>query len=108
MAQKRPFLLKNMHSLSHIDLAGSFGALLVGWLVGSCGAPAVPRKTPIYFMLIVTHFVGNQQKRETLSLWAMLKRREKKMSCEDVPKKHQILSFMFFGHHFAMYFDVLY
>ena len=31
-------------------LASSFGALLVGWLVGGCGARAVSRKTPIYFI----------------------------------------------------------
>ena len=34
-------------------LAGSFGALLVvGGLVGGCGARAVSRKTSIYFMII--------------------------------------------------------
>ena len=33
-----------------IDLAGSFGALLVG----GCGVRAVSRKTPIYFMIIGT------------------------------------------------------
>ena len=50
MAQKRPFLPQNMRSLAHISLVGTFGALLVGLLVG-CGAWAVSRKTPIYFML---------------------------------------------------------
>ena len=32
-------------------LAGSFGALLVGELVGGCGARAVSCKTPIYFII---------------------------------------------------------
>ena len=39
-----------MLSWAHIGLAGSFGALLVGWLVGGFGTRAVSRKTPIYFM----------------------------------------------------------
>ena len=42
-AQKRPNLALNWHFLS---IAGSFGALLVGWLV--VVARAVYRKTPIY------------------------------------------------------------
>ena len=33
MAQKRPFLPQNMFSWADIGLAGSFGALLAGWLV---------------------------------------------------------------------------
>ena len=33
LAQKRPFLPQIMLSLAHIDLASSFGALLVGWLM---------------------------------------------------------------------------
>ena len=37
-----------MLSWAHIGLAGSFGA--VDWLVGGCGARAVSRKTPIYFI----------------------------------------------------------
>ena len=37
-----------MRSWAYIGLAGSFGALLVG----ACGARAVSRKTPIYFMII--------------------------------------------------------
>ena len=37
---------QNMFSWAHIALAGSFGALLVG----GCGARAVSRKTPFYFM----------------------------------------------------------
>ena len=44
-AQKRPNLARNWLFLS---IAGSFGALLVGWLV--VVARAVSRKTPIYFM----------------------------------------------------------
>ena len=40
-----------MLSWSLIGLAiGSFGALLVGWLVSGCGARAVYRKTPFYFI----------------------------------------------------------
>ena len=33
LAQKRPNFAQNMLSWTHIGLAGSFGALLVGWLV---------------------------------------------------------------------------
>ena len=36
--------------LAFLAIAGSFGALLVGGLAGGCGAQAVSRKTPIYFM----------------------------------------------------------
>ena len=43
---KTAFLSQNMLSWAHIGLAGSFGALLVG----GCGARAISRKTPIYFM----------------------------------------------------------
>ena len=45
-AQKRPNLVQNWLFLS---IAGSFGALLVGWLVVL--ARAVSRKTPIYFIV---------------------------------------------------------
>ena len=45
-AQKRPNLAQNMLSWAHTGLAGPFGAPLVG----GCGARAVSRKTPIYFM----------------------------------------------------------
>ena len=34
--------------------AYSMPCWLVGWLVGGCGARAVSRKTPIYFILYVT------------------------------------------------------
>ena len=44
---------QKMLSLAHIGLAGSFGALLVG----ACGARAVYRKTPIYFMIIQCYFI---------------------------------------------------
>ena len=47
LAQKRPNLAQNMLSWAHIDRVGSFGALLVG----GCGARAVSRKTPIYFIV---------------------------------------------------------
>ena len=40
-----------LHKLTHIGLAGSFGAQLVGWLV--VVARAVSRKTPIYFINII-------------------------------------------------------
>ena len=30
---------------------------LVGWLVGGCGARAVSRKTPIYFILVIVVIV---------------------------------------------------
>ena len=36
-------------NLAFLSIAGSFGALLVGWLV--VVARAVSRKTPIYFMI---------------------------------------------------------
>ena len=48
LAQKWPNLAQNMLSWAHIGLAGSFGALLIG----GCGARAVSRKTPIYFINI--------------------------------------------------------
>ena len=38
-----------MLSWAHIGLAGTFGALLVG----GCGARAVSRKTPIFFILVI-------------------------------------------------------
>ena len=50
MSRKRPFLPQNMLSWAHIGLAGSFGALLVGWLV--VVAQAVSRKTQIYFIFL--------------------------------------------------------
>ena len=40
-------LAQNMLSWAHIGLVRSFGALLVG----GCGARAVSRMTPIYFMV---------------------------------------------------------
>ena len=40
-----------LQKLIHIGLASSFGSLLVGWLVGGCGARAVSRKTPIYLIM---------------------------------------------------------
>ena len=51
LAQKRQFLPSNMLSWAHIGLAGSFGALLVGW--SGCGARAVSRKTPIYLITLL-------------------------------------------------------
>ena len=39
--------LQNTRTPTHIGPAGLFGVLSVG----GCGAPAVPRKTPIYFIL---------------------------------------------------------
>ena len=47
--KKRPNLVQNMLSWAHIGLAGSLGALLVG----GCGARAVSRKTPIYFIALL-------------------------------------------------------
>ena len=39
-------------------LASSFGALLsVGGLVGGCGARALSRKTPIYFIILMTKMI---------------------------------------------------
>ena len=46
-----PFLLQNMLSWAHKGLAGSFGALLVGWLV--VVARGVSRKTPISFFYLI-------------------------------------------------------
>ena len=38
--------------------AGLFGALLdVGGLVGGCGARALSRKTPIYFIILMTKMI---------------------------------------------------
>ena len=47
-AQKQPNLAQNWLFLC---IAGSFGALLVGWLVVE--ARAVSRKTPIYFIVLL-------------------------------------------------------
>ena len=44
-----PKTTKFSPKLAFLSIAGSFGALLVGWLVVL--ARAVSRKTPIYFML---------------------------------------------------------
>ena len=51
LAQKRPKLVQNMQNmkLAFLSIAGSFGALLVGWLV--LVARALSRKTPIYFVI---------------------------------------------------------
>ena len=50
----RMFELKTaIFSWAQIGLAGSFGALLVGWLGGGCSARAVSRKTPIYFIISI-------------------------------------------------------
>ena len=46
-----PKTTKFSPKLAFLSIAGSFGALLVGWLV--VVARAVSRKTPIYFMLYV-------------------------------------------------------
>ena len=49
--KKRIFCTKTTQfglKLAFLSIAGSFGALLVGWLV--VVARAVSRKTPIYFM----------------------------------------------------------
>ena len=53
-AQKQPFLPQNMLSRAYISLAGSFGAMLVGWLVRGCCAGAVSRKTPIHLIFRFT------------------------------------------------------
>ena len=45
LAQKQPFLPQSMLSWAHIGLVSSFG-----WLVGGCGARALSRKTPIFFI----------------------------------------------------------
>ena len=63
LAQKRPFLPQNMHSWAHIGLAGSFGALLVGWLVVVVRGPrAVSRKTPIFLIVLIPESVNFLQK----------------------------------------------
>ena len=38
--------------LAFLSIAGSFGALMVGWPVVVCGARAVSRKTPINFIIL--------------------------------------------------------
>ena len=45
-----------MLSWAHIGLAGSLGALLVG----GCGARAVSRKTPIYFIALIVVIVESK------------------------------------------------
>ena len=79
----------------------------VGRLVGGCGAPAVFSQDT-YFLYVDSHSFcwKSTKKRDPPPLGNA--QEKKKMSHEDVHKKHQILSFMFLGHHFAMYFDVLY
>ena len=42
--------------LAFLFIAGSFGALLVGWLV--VVARAVSRKTPIYFMYLILEAIN--------------------------------------------------
>ena len=44
-----PKMTKFSPKLAFLSIAGSFGALLVGWLL--VVAQAVSRKTPIYFMI---------------------------------------------------------
>ena len=46
-----PKTTKFSPKLAFLSIAGSFGVLLVGWLV--VVARAVPRKTPIYFLLFI-------------------------------------------------------
>ena len=46
--------------LAFLSIAGSFGALLVGWLVVL--ARAVSRKTPIYFILLSDYSDSNDYK----------------------------------------------
>ena len=48
LVKKKDFLPKFSLKLAFLSIAGSFGALLVGWLV--VVARAVARKTPTYFM----------------------------------------------------------
>ena len=48
LAKKRPFLPQNMLSWAHMGLVGSFGALLVGWLVVVVRGLYL---APIYFMI---------------------------------------------------------
>ena len=46
-----PKTTKFSPKLAFLSIAGSFGALLVGWLV--VVARAVSRKTPIFFILLI-------------------------------------------------------
>ena len=60
-SKKKDFLpktTKNGPKLAFLTIAGSFGALFVGWLV--VVARAVSRKTPIYFiyLFIYLFFLG--------------------------------------------------
>ena len=66
-APKRPNLAQNWLFLS---IAGSFEALLVGWLV--VVARAVSRKTPIYFIIINIKYQERQGQRRA---------REKSAAC---------------------------
>ena len=47
-------------NLAFLSIAGSFGALLVGWLV--VVARTVSRKTPIYFSLVDQNTLGTNSK----------------------------------------------
>ena len=49
-----PQMTKISPELAFLSIAGSFGALLMGWLV--VVARAVSRKTPVYFILYILHF----------------------------------------------------
>ena len=59
-AQKRPNLAQNWRFLS---IAGSFGALLVGWLVV---ARAVSRKTPMYLIIDLCFFYSRPMREKCI------------------------------------------
>ena len=51
-----PKMTKFSPKMAYLSIAGSFGALLVGWLV--IVAQAVSRKTPIYFILFINFILS--------------------------------------------------
>ena len=53
-AQKQPNLAQNWHFWSIWTRPCRLIQCPVGWSVGGCGARAVSRKTPIYFMVAST------------------------------------------------------
>ena len=56
-AQKRPNLALNWHFWSIWARPCRFFWCPVGWSVGGCGARAVSRKTPIYFIIIIIFII---------------------------------------------------
>ena len=63
LAQKQPNLAQNWHFWSIRARPCRLIQCPVGWLVGGCGAQAVSRKTPIYFINIDLHKLEKPKRR---------------------------------------------